>query len=439
MSRATQAKLVYAVGVLAYVVAVWQRTTLGVVGLQAAERFDTQAGVVATFAVLQLVVYAALQVPVGVLLDAFGSRTMVTGGALVMGMGEVAMAFAENVPEAAIARILVGAGDAMTFACVIRLIPAWFDSRRVPLLTQITSLTGQSGQAISAVPFVAFLHRAGWGPAFLAAASGCFVSAMLAATFLRDSASTSRPVREPMTRKQLWQDVKTVTAHPGTRLAVWSHWATGFAPIVFAMMWGFPYLTSGEGLSGPVASGLISVFVVAGLVFGPTLGTLTQRHPYRRTNLAVMVALLNAVPWLVVLVWPGPAPLWLLVILVIALASGGPGSAIGLDLGRTFNSPRRLGTATGIVIMGAFTAALANILVIGIVLDLVSGGDPYTLTDFRIAMSTQVVFFVAGIAGIVSTRRIIRERTREQGVVIDPLGVALKRRAARAVRRRRHP
>ena len=147
----------------------------------------------------------------------------------------------------------------------------------------------------------------------------------------------------------------------------------------------------------------------------------------------------TTLPWLLVLLWPGRAPMWALVLLVIGLAAGGPGSSIGFDFARTFNPAHRLGTATGIVIMGAFTAALANILVIGIVLDLVSGGDPYTLTDFRIAMSTQVVFFVAGIAGIVSTRRIIRERTREQGVVIAPLGVALKRRAARAVRRRRHP
>ena len=61
--------LVWAVGVAAYVVAVLQRTSLGVAGLEAADRFDASASVLAMFAVLQLLVYAALQVPVGVLLD----------------------------------------------------------------------------------------------------------------------------------------------------------------------------------------------------------------------------------------------------------------------------------------------------------------------------------------------------------------------------------
>lgn len=437
LSRTTRARIVFAIGIFAYTVAVWQRTTLGVAGIEAADRLGTAAGVVSTFAVLQLIVYAGLQVPVGVLLDAFGSRVMVAAGAVVMGLGEVSMAFADTVPEAAIARVLVGAGDAMTFACVIRLIPAWFSTRRVPLLTQLTSLTGQTGQAISAVPFIAYLDRAGWTPAFLAASTACFVSAVLAAAFLRDSPSTARPLRTPLTPRQLREDVLAVVRHPGTRLAVWTHWATGFAPIVFAMMWGFPYLVAGEGLPGPTASALITVFVVAGLVFGPTLGTLTQRHPYRRTNLAMLVALFNAVPWLAVLLWPGPAPLWLLVVLVVGLASGGPGSAIGLDLGRTFTSARRLGTATGIVIMGAFTAALASILVIGLTLDLISGGDAYTLRDFRLAMSTQLVFFAIGMIGVVRTRRVIRARTAASGVAIAPLPTALKRKAVRTWQRPR--
>lgn len=60
-----RAWVVWAVGVAAYVVAVLQRTSLGVAGLDTAERFGASASVLATFAVLQLLVYAGLQVPVG--------------------------------------------------------------------------------------------------------------------------------------------------------------------------------------------------------------------------------------------------------------------------------------------------------------------------------------------------------------------------------------
>ena len=56
--------------------AVFHRSSLGVAGIIATDRYDISATGLAAFTVLQLVVYAGMQVPVGVLLDRFGSRAM---------------------------------------------------------------------------------------------------------------------------------------------------------------------------------------------------------------------------------------------------------------------------------------------------------------------------------------------------------------------------
>ena len=82
----------------------------------------------------------------------------------------------------------------------------------------------------------------------------------------------------------------------------------------------------------------------------------------------------NVLAWTVVLAWPGTAPVWLLVLLVLSLALGGPGSMIAFDFARTFNPPNRLGTATGIVNVGGFVASLITMLLVGIVLD-IRGAD----------------------------------------------------------------
>ena len=66
--------IVWATGLLAYIVAVLDRTTLGVSGLDAADRFGASPSVLSTFVVLQVIVYAGAQVPAGLLLDRFGSR-----------------------------------------------------------------------------------------------------------------------------------------------------------------------------------------------------------------------------------------------------------------------------------------------------------------------------------------------------------------------------
>ena len=53
-----------------------------------------------------------------------------------------------TVPAAMAARVLVGTGDAMTFGSVIRLVPAWFEPRRVPIITQATGV-GEYGHALA--------------------------------------------------------------------------------------------------------------------------------------------------------------------------------------------------------------------------------------------------------------------------------------------------
>ncbi|MDQ1617703.1 MAG: hypothetical protein QOE19_272, partial [Actinomycetota bacterium] len=92
MTSSRRAWLVWSVGVTAYVVAVLQRTSLGVAGLEATRRFDASASVLASFAVLQLLVYAGLQVPVGLLLDRWGPRRLIVSGTLLMSVGQLVLA-----------------------------------------------------------------------------------------------------------------------------------------------------------------------------------------------------------------------------------------------------------------------------------------------------------------------------------------------------------
>ncbi|MFC5379390.1 MFS transporter [Aquipuribacter nitratireducens] len=425
--------LVWGTGLLAYVVAVMHRTSLGVAGVEAQERFDTSASALASLAVVQLVVYAGLQVPVGVLLDRFGSRRLLVVGALVMAAGQAVLALATTPLPALAGRLLVGTGDAFTFISLLRLVPAWFPSRRVPLLTQLSGIVGQLGQVLSAVPLVVLLQGPGWTTTFLAAAATGVLVAVLVLIAVRDSpdATGGPPVR---TARDLLADLVTAWRHPGTRLGLWTHFTTQFSGTAFALLWGFPYLVQGQGVRTATASALLTLFVLAGMVTGPVLAVLVQRHPFRRSWLVLAVVAVNALAWTVVLLWPGPAPLPLLVVLVLSLALGGPGSLIGFDFARTFNPPNRLGTATGIVNVGGFVASLVTIFLVGLVLDLRRSGASPGLDDFRVAMAVQYLVWTVGVVGIVTTRRRVRARLAEAGVVVPPVREALRRR--REARRR---
>ena len=72
--------VVLTVGQFAAVIAVLQRSSLGVATTDALARFGITAATLAAFSVVQLLVYAALQVPVGVLIDRYGSKRLIVAG-----------------------------------------------------------------------------------------------------------------------------------------------------------------------------------------------------------------------------------------------------------------------------------------------------------------------------------------------------------------------
>jgi hypothetical protein len=76
-------------------------------------------------------------------------------------------------------------------------------------------------------------------------------------------------------------------------------------------------------------------------------------------------------------------------------------------------------------------ASLTTILLVGVVLDVSTSGGPtsYSLHDFRLALCVQYVFWAVGLAMVLRTRRRLRRRLQvEEGLVIDPLPVAIARR-----------
>ena len=329
-----RAWLIFGLGVTAYAVAVFQRASLGVAGVEAQHRFHTTAAVLSLFSVLQLAVYAGLQIPVGVVLDRVGPRRLVAAGARDDG-GRASSCSPPRTPcrWRSPAGCMVGAGDAMTFISVLRLVAAWFPPQRVPLLTQLTGILGQLGQIVAAYPLVALLQGAGLEHRVPDRRRGrrvvVGVSAVLRCATRRPG-HRGRGARSAAGRRSgrlghAWRE-------PGTRLGLWTHFVTQFSGTVFALLWGYPFLVVGEHRSPAEAGVLITLLVLVAMVVGPVLGHLAGRWPYRRSVpvLAILGSTVGDLDGRAA--WPGRAPLALLVVLVVVLASNGPGLADGLRL-----------------------------------------------------------------------------------------------------------
>jgi MFS family permease len=401
-----RAWIVWTTGMLAYVIAVLDRTTLGVSGLNAADRFGASPSVLSTFVVLQVVVYACAQVPAGVLLDRFGSRVLIAGGAGLMASGQLVLALSESLPLAIAARAVVGLGDAFTFISVLRLVPNWFAPNRVPLLTQLTGICGQLGQVLSAVPFLALLTATTWEDAYVSVAALGVLGLALVLAVVRDTPHGRVIACETMTMRATLASVKTVWLRPGTRLGTFTHMGTQFSVTVFALIWGVPYLTVAQGRTTGEAGGLLTLSVVAAISSGIAIGIFSARRPHRRSWVVLAIIASNTAAWTAVLVLPGPAPLWLLVTLVVVISVGGPGSMVGFDFARTFNPSATLGTAQGMVNMGGYLASLIVMQMMGVIIGAAGG---YTFDSFRLAWTVQYAVWAVSVVGILITRRKARQ------------------------------
>jgi len=401
-----------------YILAVMQRTTFGVAGLDAAERYGISPAALSAFVFLQVAVYIAAQLPGGLLVDRWGARIVLVLGGTMLAGGQLLLAVAPALPFVVLARVVVGAGDAVMFVAVLGLIPHWFATRRVPLITQLTGIFGQIGQILSAVPFVALLHAAGWSVAFGAAAAASMLAAAVTFAVVRNGPGGTWTPAPAVPAREIGRQVHEVWLRPGTRLGFFGHMGTQFSMMVFTLLWGVPYLVSAQGLSPAEAGGLITLFVLSAIIIGPVIGVLTGRHPLRRSWLVLGIVAGDVAVWTSVLAFDGPAPRWLLVVLVIVLAAGGPGSVVGFDIARTSNPSPNLGVAQSIVNLGGFLASLTVLATMGVVLDALGG---FTSEAFRVAWLVQYPVWLFAVVGIVVTRRKARRIDAARGVVPRPL------------------
>lgn len=393
-------------GALAYLVAVINRSSLGVAALAATERFDVAATMLSTLAVSQLAVYAAMQIPVGILLDRFGAKRLLVFGACSMAVGQLLVAFIPVFGFAVAGRMLVGLGDAFVFISMIRLVHGWFDGAKATRIQQLLTNVGQVGQAISALPFALVLHLNGWTVAFASLAFITVALVFVLLTVVQEDRNPSDGIIRAESLKTSFRQLASNLAKPGVRASFWIHFTLQSAPSVFLLLWGYPFLVSAENFSPSAASLALSTFAVTGLFSGPAIGWVCGRYPSVRIFMVIGTAFSIGGSWILVLLQPDSAPTWMILLLIFVLGVSGPMSMVAFDFVRSHVDKSQLGAVNGFVNVGGFVATFSMMFIAGVILDQVaiansSGASVisrFTLEGFRWAMSVEFFAIALGVS-----------------------------------------
>jgi MFS family permease len=346
--------------------------------------------------------YAGMQIPVGLLLDRFGPRRLITAAALTCAGGCVLFATGESLAAVTAGRLLIGASSAFSLVGAMAVAGQWFPAQRFALFSGLAMAMGMAGGVLGQAPLRLAIEASDWRTVTLFLASG---GAMLAAATW-------------LTVRDRWQGTGGLaTAFKGlgavlrnrqTLLIAGTGLGTSAPLLTFAGLWGVPFLETAYGMSRTSAAGLTSIFFIGWGVGAPLVGWLSDRIGRRRAPL--LLALFVKTLALAGLIYVPGLPTFALAALSFLVGFFGSAQIICFALVKENNAAALSGTAIGFlncVVTGA--GALFQPLV-GVLLDFAWTGEAalgartYSAEAYRLALASLIACCVSGLLCLLAVR-----------------------------------
>ncbi len=368
MSLRRRAWLIWAAAAGFYAYGFCQRVAPAVIVDDLMLAFALDATLLGTLSAFYFYTYAALQVPVGVLVDRLGPRRILTVGALTAAVGGILFATAGSLATALLARALIGGGVAVGYIGTLKLVATWFPVHRFGLLAGLTLAAGTAGAVGAQLPLALLVDAVGWRPSLLGIGVAGLVMALLLAVLVRDRPSPAAvPAASAPAPQAAAPRLGAILARPETWYLVATAGLTGAPILTFAGLWGVPYFVQVHGLERTTASLLTSTMLVAWAIGGPALGAIADRVA-SRASLILLVAAVNGLLWLPFVLLP-TLPLALAWPLVAGLGFAGGGMIVAFAIVRTVFGTAAAGQALGIVNSSVLLLGAAMQTLFGMLLD----------------------------------------------------------------------
>src|SRR3954464_8949498 len=380
---------------------------LGVAALEAERRYHVGPGALSAFTAIQLGVYLAMQVPVGLAADRVGPRRSLAAGMGAIAAGEAIFALTGTFGAGLAGRALIGLGDAFVFVNVLRVAHTWFEPRRAALLTALTSLLGALGQLLTTIPAHLALDGLGWTTTFAGAAAITAVLAAGALGVVHDApaaaraASGDQPAPAPPAQDAVLATLRAAWSGRRTRIGFWAHFGLMTPFVTMTALWGYPWLVQAQGIPRSTAATWLASSIVALAAAAPFVGRLGGGGPAMQVRMALVTATLLVLAWTAVLGWPGGRPPHALILAALAISGVGSAVSVVAFMLAPAGTPAHVaGSATGLVNCGGFLAGSLAILSAGIVL----GHDGRTAAAFQEALLPMLGFSTLSLVQVARLR-----------------------------------
>ncbi|CDZ75756.1 putative MFS-type transporter YhjX [Legionella massiliensis] len=333
--------------------------------------------------------YSPMQLPVGMLMDRFGPRRLLTFACLCCALGSWMFADTTSMLIAGSGRFLVGFGSSFAFVGVLSLALHWLPRRYFSLVAGLITTLGMLGLVYGEVKITDVAVTMGWQHVLTMMITIGAVLTVLIFLIVRDGPEGYAPHSHPL--PEFFANVWSVLSSPQV-------WLIGFVGAclytslsVFGELWGKSYLEQAHHLTKVEAAKTVSAMFLGWAVGAPIAGFYSDSSG-RRVLPLVVGAVLAFICISIVLYYPGLSYTWLNILLflygvfsateiiVFIMAKENSGAKLS---GTVFAAVNMIVTLGGVVFQPLVGKLLDTFGDSGIV----AGEHIYTVVDYQLALS----------------------------------------------------
>ncbi|MEC8882178.1 MAG: MFS transporter [Pseudomonadota bacterium] len=364
-------------------------------------------------------IYAPMQIPVGLLMDRYGPKTLMIIACLSCAVGSYLFVFSDILLLAKVGRFLVGFGSSFAFVGVLKLATLLLPQNHFAVVCGATAALGQIGAILGDILLTAMIRQSGWQNASInAAIFGLILTFGLAITFRFASKQMlerkcTKEEEEDITGKGVIKTFFELTKN----IDLWKTSIIGclfWVPIaVFAEYIGIDFLKAAYNFSSEQAA-MANSMIFFGMATGGPLLTGLSNKLQSRLFLIKIGGFVSATSIALVIFctsMPGSCVYALLYLTGIATSS----KVIVFPMAKELSSKKASGTAIGITNMTIMVAGVLFQPLTGFLLNQTTAiNNIHSGADFQYALS--YIPFVIAISSVIAftTKETYRAEENEE-------------------------
>jgi sugar phosphate permease len=311
--------------------------------------------------------YVPMQLPVGMLMDRFGPRRLLSFACMICALGCLIFASTKIFGVAIVARILMGIGSAFAYVGVLKIATIWFPEDRLAMIAGLTSALGTVGAMIGDNVMTHIILLSGWQQTTIWTAMIGAVLTVIIWFSIHDHKRDNESGGTISSFNENFKDLFIILKNK----QIWINGAFGcliYLPTtVFAELWGIPYLENARGLSATDASFANSLVFLGFAIGAPIMGMISDKIHNR--TLPMSIGAIAAAIFISIIIYIPALPQNLLYFCIFALGLSYSCQAIVFAVGRELSPNEAAGTAFAVTNMLVMLGAMFLQPLVGRLLD----------------------------------------------------------------------